>query len=99
MYYGVEQSTDLRDRRTVIKKFTTERSLNKWMEKSGEFTYADPESARNYHHTFRYGYYLNGRIDKKNSIFKESGTSTYPLREADKVANYLYKYGEEICHK
>ena len=43
------------------------------MENSGSFTYVDPKGARNYHHNFRYGYELSGRIDKKDPIFKDLG--------------------------
>lgn len=97
MYYGVEQSTDMRDKRTVIKKFASNKvALLKWMKNSGGFTYDDPESARNYHHTFRKGYELNGRVNKKDKIFMESGTPTYPRNDADNLAAYLYKYGSEI---
>lgn len=96
MFYCVEQSTDLRKQRTVIKKFRSKSNLIKWMEKSGDFTYADPESANNYHRTFRYGYEHFGRIDKKDPIFKDRGTSTYPICEADNMATYLRKWGYEV---
>lgn len=99
MFYGIEQSTDLRCRNTIIKKFSTKNALLKWMNlpnTSGRFTYADPEGARNYHHSFRYGYDLKGRIDKKDPIFKDYGTSTYPKRVNDQIASYLYKYASEI---
>lgn len=96
MYYGVEQSTDMRDKRTVIKKFTSKVALLKWMKNSGGFTYDDPESARNYHHTFREGYELNGRINKKDKIFNDRGTTTYPRNADDNLANYLYVHGLEI---
>lgn len=96
MYYGVEQSTDMRDKRTVIKKFSSKASLIKWMKNSGGFTYDDPESARNYHRTFREGYKLDGRVNKKDKIFMESGTPTYPRNDKDNLATYLYKYGSEV---
>lgn len=96
MYYGIEQSTDMRDKRTVIKKFSSKASLIKWMKNSGGFTYDDPESARNYHHTFREGYELKGRVDKKDKIFMDRGSPTYPRSDNDNLANYLYVYGVEI---
>lgn len=97
MFYGVEQSTDLRDRKTIIKKFTSLVALNRWvLGKSGNFTYENPEDVQNYHRTFRYGYELDGRVDKKDSIFKDIGTSTYPRSLNDNIALYLYKYGKEI---
>lgn len=96
MYYGVEKSTDMRDKRTVIKKFSSKTALLKWMKNSGGFTHDDPESARNYHHTFREGYELNGRINKKDKIFNNRGTPTYPRNYNDNLASYLYVYGVEI---
>jgi len=96
MLYGVEQSTDLRDRRTVIKKFTSLSNLRKWMKNGGDFTHEDPEAARNYHHDLRYGYEIKGCVNKKDNIFKDKGSPTYPLTDKDKLAIYLRKYGTEI---
>lgn len=97
MFYGVEQSTDSRNQKTVIKKFSSEKSLRKWMDEStGRYTYECPESARNYHRTFRYGYEYSGRIDRKHKIFSSSGTPTYPRNYNDNLSTYLWKYGKEI---
>ena len=96
MYYGVEQSTDMRNKQTQIKKFTSKRSLEKWMQNSGNFTHSDPVAARNYHHTYRYGYELIGRVNKKDPIFKDKGSSTYPRTNNDNLALYLYSYGKEF---
>jgi acyl-CoA synthetase (AMP-forming)/AMP-acid ligase II len=97
MFYGVEQSTDLRRQRTVVEKFTTEKALKKWInEKNGDFTYSDPHGARNYHRTFRYGYEVIGRINKKDPLFKYRGTNTYPRNSEDNLASYVYKYGREL---
>ncbi len=96
MYYGVEQSTDMRDHRTVIKKFARESPLRVWMQNSGGFTYGDPEGAQNFHHTFRYGYRLDGRIDMRDRVFKNLGTPTYPVSRNDQIATYLFKHGERI---
>lgn len=55
-YALIEKSTDLNHPNT---KVTFTRSLKRatsWRDepgKSGRFTYADPEHAQNYHHTFR----------------------------------------------
>lgn len=96
MFYGVQQSTDMRCPRTEIKKFSTIKALKKWMENSGGFTYGDPKEARNYHHNLRYGYELSGRINKKDPIFNDLGTRDYPQNDNDRMANYLYMYGEKI---
>lgn len=96
MIYGVEQSTDLRDRRTKIKKFTSLRSALKWASSSGGFTHDNPEEARNYHRTFRELYELNGKVNYKDKIFTNNGTPTYPCSKEDNLAMYLYAYAEEI---
>lgn len=97
MFYGVERSTDMRCPMTQIKKFTSKKSLQKWIElKSGNYTYADPKSAQNYHRSFRYGYELVGRIDKKSPIFKDFGSPTYPRTQNDNIYYYLCEYGTEI---
>lgn len=66
------------------------------MENSGRLTYDDPEQARNYHHDFRYGYELFGRINKKDPIFRSLGSRDYPQNDKDNTANYLYRYGDKI---
>ena len=96
MIYGIEQSTDLRNKQTVIKKFTSITAANKWASISGGFTHKDPKEAKNYHHTYRRLFKLSGRIDRKAEEFKERGTSTYPLNDEDRLANYVYRYGEPI---
>jgi hypothetical protein len=96
MFYGVEQSTDQRNLHTVIKKFSSKGNLLKWMKTSGGYTHDDPDGAQNHHHTFRYGYEYQGRVDTKNKIFKDCGTSCYPRTPEDNLFLYLYKYGSEI---
>jgi len=98
MFYGVEQSTDKRCPNTVIKKFTSIRSLKKWMEFSGRFTHENPEIALNWHRTYRKGYHLNGRINKKDKIFsdKKNRNSMYPRSLNDNIDMYLYVYGVEV---
>ena len=98
MFYGVEQSTDKRSPNTVIKKFTSIVSLKKWLAVSGGFTHENPEIVRNWHHTFRTGYYLNGRINKKDKIFsdKKNRNSMYPRSLNDNIDMYLYVYGVEV---
>jgi len=53
-------------------------------------------SPQNYHHTFRYLYELFGRVDKRDSVFKSQGTSTYPKNDKDRMYSYLIKHGEEL---
>ncbi|MFA4971314.1 MAG: hypothetical protein WC683_01790 [bacterium] len=97
MLYGVEKSTDLRNPQTVVKKFLSRKELLQWMDqRSGEYTHADPEAAQNWHHTFRSGYELRGRINRKDRIFDNHGSSTYPQGRADNEADYLVRYGTEV---
>lgn len=97
MFYGIEQSTDLRCPRTVVKKFASESALKLWLNGGGgEFTYADPESARNWHRTFREGYELNGRIYRKHKVFSDVGTRDYPRCAADNLAAYIHKFGTRV---
>ena len=86
----------MRAPRTVIKKFYTISALQKWVNaKSGDFTYGDPDSARNWHKTFRHGYEYIGRIDKNHSIFKYQ-SRTYPRNEKDMIATYIQFYGKAV---
>lgn len=97
MFYGVKQSTDMRNKQTEVKKFKTETALKKWLSYGGgNFTYDDPEEARNYHHSFKSGYELNGRINKKDRIFQQKGSRDYPKSNNDKIASYLYVYGRSV---
>lgn len=97
MFYGVSQSTDLRSRGTVIKKFSSKASLLSWMGKgNGEFTHKNPEAEGNYHHTFKYGYELKGRVNKKHPCFSQGGSRDYKRTDEDNLAHYLYLNGTPI---
>lgn len=97
MFYGFTQSTDMRYKNTHIKKFNSEKALKKWLSVgSGGYTYSDPDAARNYHHTFKYGFEHVGRIDYKHQIFMDHGTPTYPSTKNDQIARYLRNYGRSI---
>ena len=97
MYYVISKSTDLRCPNTEIKKFSNLRSAERYASiGNGDFTYENPKEAKNYHHTFKHIYQLSGRINKKDMIFKESGSSYYPRGYVDNLAYYIEKYGEEL---
>lgn len=97
MYYVISQSTDLRSPNTVVKNFTSIIAAKKYAKLgNGEYTYSDPEAARNWHHTFKEVYHLKGRINKKDPIFNDRGTTCYPRCYADNLAYYIEKYGEKI---
>lgn len=94
MYYGIEQSTDLRDRKTKIVKFRYKGSLIAWIrEKPSSYTYDDPVGARNHHKSFREGYHLEGRVNRGSYIFKDRGTSLYPRTDNDNLASYAITFG------
>ena len=98
MYYVVTYSTDMRNKQTQIKKFTSEKAAIRFAKiDNGNFTYADPESARNWHHTFKKVYEFSGRLDKK-WIDKEKTYSspTYPCTENDAIHSYLYRFAQEV---
>lgn len=80
----------------LLKKFSSKGGLLKWLVVSGGYTYDDPNGTRNHHHTFRQGYEYFGKVDRKDTIFKEGGSSCYPRSDNDNLATYLYKYGVEI---
>jgi hypothetical protein len=97
MFYGVEQSTDQRCPRTAVKKFASRSALRRWIGNGGgDFTYADPESARNWHHTFREGYEMKRRIDRNDRIFSCVGTRDYPRCAADNMAACIHKFGTPV---
>ena len=78
-------------------KFASESALRRWIGNGGgELTYSDQESARNWHHTFREGYEMKGRIDRKNRIFSDVGTRDYQRCAADNMAAYIHKFGTHV---
>lgn len=101
MIYGVEQSTDLRDPRTRIRRFRSEPAALSWAAHSGQFTYADPEGARNWHHTFRTLYRMpkGWRPPKPQTLFREAerqSTRDYPRTSDDMLAEHVRRDGERI---
>ncbi len=63
MFYGIEQTTDLRYRETVIRRFRSESTLREWLGQSqGQYAWpgaADerlPASQQNWHRRLRTGY-------------------------------------------
>jgi len=96
MLYGIEQSTDMRCPRTVVKKFTSKATLLKWVNCGGNYTFNDPEGARNFHRSFRAAYELSGRINKSDPIFKDRGSRDYPRNATDNLASYIFKNGLQI---
>lgn len=97
MYYVISQSTDLRCPRTVVKKFPSLASARREARiGSGEFTCRDPEAARNWHHTYKKIWELKGRVNRKDKIFSDRGTSCYPRCDADNLASYIQRHGHEV---
>jgi hypothetical protein len=96
MFYGIEQSTDQRCPRTAVKKFSNVSALKRWLAGGGGYTHQDPDAARNHHRSFRCGYELAGRIDRKDRVFSNRGTRDYPRNDADNLATYIYVNGARI---
>ena len=96
MFYGIEQSTDQRRPRTVVKKSSSQSAMMRWMAGGGGYTYSDPDGAKNHHRSFRCGYELAGRIDRKDSVFSISGTRDYLRNDADNLAAYISRFGARI---
>lgn len=97
MFYGVEESTDMRCPQTKIVKFTSESGLKKWMQaRQGTFTYDDPEVAKNYHKTFRKGYDYQGRIKKADVEKLVKSTPTYPRCYEDGLSLFLHLNAKEV---
>lgn len=100
MIYGIEHSTDMRSRRTQIRKFETLTAARRWVENQPKrFTHDNPYLEQNYHHTLRTLYEFEGRVDKKDPIFKQGDTmrhSVYRPSFNDMLAQYIHQYGREI---
>ena len=97
MYYVISQSTDLRCPLTKIRKFTSLNAAVRFAGMgNGEYTYKNPEAARNWHHTFNEIWELKGRINRKDPIFQDRGTSCYPRNDDDNLASYIQKHGFEV---
>lgn len=102
MFYGVEQSTDLNHRQTVIKKFSTESALRRWLSVGqGRYTFhgaADeslPPMMQNWHRTFRKGYRMpRGWRLLKDDVERLRG-GDYRKPYLDLVALWIYKCAEE----
>jgi len=98
--YGIEQSTDMRDKRTIIKTFSSESTALKWKEYSGHLTHGEnAEVQKNYHHTFRCVYVLVGRLPTPKSIEKirsEWRHSIYAKSVNDVKADYISSNGTEF---
>lgn len=106
MYFGIEQSTDLRNPQSIIVKFgkMDKRKLKSWFfnNRNGEFTYVDPKTANNYHHTFRSIYIYDGylRMTKKEIMeIKKYSTSMYPIYEDDARAQIIKKYAYKLTEE
>lgn len=99
MYFGIEQSTDLRNPQSLIVKFAKieKKKVKTWFfsKINGEFTYANPDAAHNHHHTFRYIYEYDGQLiitKKEIEEIKKYSTSTYPIYTEDARAQIIKKY-------
>lgn len=102
MLYGIEQTTDLRDRQTRIKEFpNTKKGLIKaqeWAGGSGKLAFHDP---RNHHHRLRQIYRITGpkpTWKKAYQLYRREmrGHSVYQRYEVDFQASAITQNGERI---
>lgn len=96
MFYGVIQSTDMRCRNTKVIKFSGRKALITWINAGGEFAHENPEEEQNCHRNIRYVYKLAGRVNRKDAVFSCFAGGVYAKTQEDRLADYLYKYGEAV---
>ncbi|WP_304459230.1 hypothetical protein [Alicyclobacillus sendaiensis] len=100
-YAVIEQSTDLRSPRTKVRFTTSVRQARQWCEGSGQFTYGDPESARNWHRTFIKVYQLPVGWRKPSDKYlqekaRQASTPTYPRTAVDVLADEIRKVAQVV---
>lgn len=105
-YYGIEQSTDSRCPRTVVRRLGSgKRGLvraQEWAAKPSHLTYADAAAARNYHHTLYSAHEMPSgwRAPSKSDLARrarDSSTRDYPRSEADVLASAIQREGDEVA--
>ena len=107
MIYGIEQTTDLRNRETKVEKFSSMAKAIKWGKRGGAFAWngasrsdIDPQT-QNWHRRLRsiyqmpYGWRPPSRT-KLDEVVQKSYSSTYYCSRHDALANAVIKDGEEI---
>lgn len=106
MIYGIDQTTDLRDLDTRIKKFTSKKAALIWKSQSGGYAWvgaADEDiapSQQNWHRRFRHIYETkNWRPPSKKKLYElaiRDSSSTYPRNSLDILASLISNNGIEI---
>lgn len=105
-YYGIEQSTDSRCPRTVVRRLGSGKNglacAREWAAKKSHLTYADAAAARNYHHTLYSahempaGWRAPSRTDLRKRA-EHSSTRDYPRTPADVLASVIQREGDEVA--
>jgi hypothetical protein len=107
MIYGIEQTTDMRDPDTKIRKFSSLRQAERWAKDSGGFAWNGAVGSevrptmQNFHRRMRAIYQMphSWRPPSKRelgAIAYRNSTSTYPCRRIDALASAIYRDGEEV---
>lgn len=104
MFYGIEQSTDLRDPRTSIKKFRSSNSARRWLNEyineNIRYVYKNPDLARNHHQWIRRVYeVIKMRPPSERTLAEEArkdSTRDYPRTSLDMLAKWITSYGDKI---
>lgn len=101
MIYGIEYSTDMRDRRTKVTKFRSIKRAVEWASVSGGYTHGEPVAAMNWHRTFRavVETYDGWRVPS-NAVLdaqaRQRSTPTYPMTPNDVLADSIFRNGRRI---
>jgi hypothetical protein len=98
MIYGIEQTTDLRDRQTRIKKFTTKARALTWLSEGGKLAF--PGDPKNAHHRLRELWEVKGSKPSWKKAYKDYITncrhSTYRRYPEDFEAGAIRDHGIKI---
>ncbi len=108
-YLGIEQSTDIKCQMTKLRLFTSRKRTLAWIAESAcRLTYADPEGARNFHHTLRDAVELpkgRGLTTLRREVIKKDKATPYNQRGVyygstdDRVASLARRVGTKVSEE
>jgi hypothetical protein len=100
-YAVVESSTDLRCPDSRVRFYTSLAKARADAAQGGDYTHDDPETARNWHHTFRTIYALPSGWRKPTAamlarLAQAASTTTYPRTVQDALAYVIRCAGYRV---
>ena len=100
-YYGIEQSTDSRCPQTRVKRLSNRATAERYAAMGTRLTYADPDVARNWHHTFYSAWAMPSgwRAPSPTCLAaaaQRSSSRDYPRTSADVLALAIERDGERV---